>query len=751
MEAKSNAIIPIRLDVLGEDGKIIHASEFVKEKIVLGRILSADVRIDDPRVSRIHALIEVRNGGVLITDLASSHGTFVNGKKVVESKLAFGDTVKLGFVQIKVSQGSGVAMSSQPAFDGKPVFDGEATQLEIPREQVSREKDDKRKPSERRKKDAFPDENRMDERRDGDRRAEQRERTDRRAPVDPGSTPKLPEGVEKDRRSGMDRRTELDYERRLGDRRRGDRRVFDITSLERRIEDRRTRRSDDDLLPEELEKAFEAPGHARELEVTALWGDHILDVSNYFDPVILTVGEAPSNEYIIPSEGIPEEFPLVTVEEDGSAYLAFTEDMTGTVRARDKIYSLSDLREEKFVKRFADYYVVSLKQEDFAKVAIGNINFFMLYVRPAPRIKPAPMFENDAILVRTMIGSFLFLMLLLLGMSFIEPPKPVAIEMVPERIAKIVVKKRPKIPDAVVIKGAETKEGGSVKGEGGRAAEPEGKVGKPDAPQKPETPQAMAPKAAEKKPETPKPTPAKPEPAKVAAPAAAKPAPQRKVVDQQKAKKVGMLEALSRSGIQKDLKNLINNNSGAAGGFEDFDKAVVGMQGKSIEQTAGAGGKGLKGVDVGGGGKTIGIDGPSTKGLGRGYEGDGIGEGISGPGRLGQKGEHSVNIISENVQVLSGLPKDVINEVVQRHRSDIRACYDAALQRNPGLRGKIVVAFNIAPNGIVQSASVKESTLGDSAIGNCIVARVKSWIFPKPEAPVVTEVSAYPFYLNPAN
>jgi hypothetical protein len=212
-----------------------------------------------------------------------------------------------------------------------------------------------------------------------------------------------------------------------------------------------------------------------------------------------------------------------------------------------------------------------------------------------------------------------------------------------------------------------------------------------------------------------------------------------------------MLEALSRSGIQKDLKNLINSTTGASGGFEDFDKAVTGMKGKSIEQSAGAGGKGLKGVEAGGGGKTIGIDGPSTGGLGRGFEGDGIGEGISGPGRLGQKGEHSVNIVSENVQVLSGLPKDVINEVVQRHRSEIRACYDAALQRNPGLRGKIVVAFNIAPNGIVQTASVKENTLGDSAMGTCIIARVKSWVFPKPEAPVVTEVSAYPFYMNPAN
>jgi pSer/pThr/pTyr-binding forkhead associated (FHA) protein len=743
MEAKSNAVIPIRLDVVGKDGKILHASEFVKEKIVLGRILSADVRIDDPRVSRIHALVEVRNGALLVTDLASSHGTFVNGKKVVESRIEFGDTLKLGHIEVRVSKGSGVSMTSQPSFEGRPVFDGEATAVDIPRDAVESGSERRHTPTERRKRDAFPEESRFDERRDGERRTDQRGEERRKS--DPEKVT-LPPGVDKDRRSGMDRRTDLDYERRLGDRRRGDRRVFDITSLERRIEDRRSRRSDDDLLPEELEKAFEAPEHAREFEVTALWGDHILDVSNYFDPVVLTVGESPKNEYIIPSEGIPEEFPLITIEEDGSALLAFTEDMTGTVRARDKIYTLSDLREEKFVKRVSGFYIVSLKQEDFAKVSIGTINFFMLYVRPAPRVKPSPLFENDPILVRTMLGSFLLLLLLFVGMGFIEPPKPVVIDMVPERIAKIVIKKKPKIPDAVVVKGAEPLEGGSKMGVGGKAPEPEGEIGKQDAPKKPEKPQAMAPKTAEKKMEPPKPAP--PAPAK---PTPAPPKPERKVVDVQKAKKVGMLEALSRSGLQKDLKNLINSNSGASGGFEDFDKAVSGMKGQTIEQSAGAGGKGLKGVDAGGGGKTIGIDGPSTGGLGRGSSGDGIGEGISGPGRLGQKGEHSVNIVSENVQVLSGLPKDVINEVVQRHRSEIRACYDAALQRNPGLRGKIVVAFNIAPNGIVQTASVKENTLGDSGLGTCIIARVKSWVFPKPEAPVVTEVSAYPFYMNPAN
>lgn len=756
MDAKATSTIPVRLDVLGADGDVVHTSEFVKEKIVLGRILSADLRLDDPRVSRIHALIEIRGDAILVTDLASTHGTFVNGKKIVEATVNPGDTIKIGSVEIILQKGSGNVTPVHPVHTGRGASEGEATQVDIDRSSL-----DRRQRTDRRQWDAFPDEKRLNERRDGDRRIDQRQGQRRSKDDDlKGVTentnpdvklppPSAPDSKASERRNGKDRRVERDDERRVGSRRRGDRRVFDITSLERRIEDRRMRHGDDDILPEELEKAFETPDHARELEVTALWGDHILDVSNYYDPAVLSVGESPRNDYIIPSVGIPDEFPLVTIEEDGNAYLAFTGDMTGTVRARDKIYTIQQLKEEKFVKKNADYYVLGLKQDDFAKLNIGTVSFFILYVKPAPRIKPAPFFEKDALLMRTAIGSVLFMLLFFVAIAFVPNPKPVTIEMIPERFAKIVIKPRPKIPPAskntgIVAKGEENKQGGSVMGEGGRPMGEEGKLGKAELPDKKEVPQAVLPKSHPKE----KPTP--PNPSKQPAP----PTPQqRKVVDQNKIKSVGLLKAFAQGGVTKDLKALIDKGEGpdGTGGFDDFGKAVTGLRGKSIEEVGGAGGKGLKGVDVGGGGKTVGIDGPSTKGLGRGYHGDGIGEGISGPGRLGIKGESAISIISENVQVLSGLPKDVINAVVQRHRAEIRACYDAALQRNPGLRGKISIAFSIQPNGVVSYAGVKESTIGDSGLEGCITSRVRTWIFPKPEAPVVTEVTAYPFYLNPAN
>ncbi len=719
MEAKAQSTPPVRLDVLNKDGGVQYSAEFTKDKIVLGRVLSADLRLDDSRVSRIHALLEIRGSDLLITDLASTHGTFVNGEKIVESRLKFGDTIALGGVTLKLEKGSGQASNvGAPA----SATQGDRTQTSL---DIGLDFDsdtvvsDRRDSPDRRKQDTFQKERRSDDRRSGDRRVEQRKGERRKKDV-PINHP--------DRRvAGSERRKPREVERRVGDRRKNDRRVFDITSLERRIEDRRERKNDEDMLPEELEAAFVQPDHARELEVTALWGDHILDVSNYADPITLNVGEAPENQYIIPSEGIPYEFPLVTIGEDTTAHLAFTDQMTGTVRVRDSIYRLQDLPGEQFVRKSGGYYTVPLRQDDFAKVAIGNINFFILHVKPAPRVRPAPMLEKDGLLFRTMVGSALLTFLTILGLSFLPEPKPVTIEMIPERFAKIVIKKKPNI-DAI-IQDKMSMDGGSKMGEGAKAPKPEG-APMPAKENKEEKAAAYKQKSEQS--------------TKTAAPKKAAPTP-RKVVDAKNVQKVGLLEAFSASGLQNNVKQMLDKNVGV----DAFDKGLTSSRGGRY---GGSGqGMGLKGVDVGGGGNTIGIDGPSTKGMGGGMSGDGIGEGIDGPGRLGQKGEHSVSVVSENIQVLSGLPKDVINRIVQDNRGLIRRCYETARRRNPTLKGKVVISFKIDPNGHVTYADVKESTIGDSTLEQCIVARIRTLRFPKPEAPVETEVGSYPFYLNPVN
>jgi hypothetical protein len=69
---------------------------------VLGRSQDAEVTIlGDSNISRRHCRLEAVEGGWLLTDLGSSNGTLLNGKKAEMSLLRNGDLVELGRAQIR--------------------------------------------------------------------------------------------------------------------------------------------------------------------------------------------------------------------------------------------------------------------------------------------------------------------------------------------------------------------------------------------------------------------------------------------------------------------------------------------------------------------------------------------------------------------------------------------------------------------------------------------------------------------------
>lgn len=70
------------------------------DEILLGRHLSADIRFTDPSVSRYHAVLTVTNGVWSITDLNARSGTFVNDRRVHQSRLRAGDDICLGSTTI---------------------------------------------------------------------------------------------------------------------------------------------------------------------------------------------------------------------------------------------------------------------------------------------------------------------------------------------------------------------------------------------------------------------------------------------------------------------------------------------------------------------------------------------------------------------------------------------------------------------------------------------------------------------------
>jgi len=85
----------------------------------IGRSLAADIRFDDPTVSRRHALIVRQPDGLRVLDDRSLNGVFVNGERVEWSTLADGDEIVIGrhrlhFVDVPAISG----MRYSPASEG---------------------------------------------------------------------------------------------------------------------------------------------------------------------------------------------------------------------------------------------------------------------------------------------------------------------------------------------------------------------------------------------------------------------------------------------------------------------------------------------------------------------------------------------------------------------------------------------------------------------------------------------------------
>ena len=119
----------VRAALVAADGAI---HEIATGEITLGRSSACNVTADENAVSKVHARVERSSDQLLLEDLASSNGTFVNGSRVRTAVLRDGDTVELaGAARFKVVieqgevTGSGVYRVAAPAPEDAPRFSGE--------------------------------------------------------------------------------------------------------------------------------------------------------------------------------------------------------------------------------------------------------------------------------------------------------------------------------------------------------------------------------------------------------------------------------------------------------------------------------------------------------------------------------------------------------------------------------------------------------------------------------------------------
>jgi predicted nucleic acid-binding Zn-ribbon protein len=96
------------------DGDALQTVALTGETTRIGRTLSAEIRFDDPTVSRRHALLVQREDGLHVLDDRSLNGVFVDGERITSRLLHDGDEIVIGRHHLLVLLGTG---TQAPATD----------------------------------------------------------------------------------------------------------------------------------------------------------------------------------------------------------------------------------------------------------------------------------------------------------------------------------------------------------------------------------------------------------------------------------------------------------------------------------------------------------------------------------------------------------------------------------------------------------------------------------------------------------
>jgi predicted component of type VI protein secretion system len=102
--------------VISEKGGAERRETFDKNEINIGRVQGNDLMLPKGNVSKHHARLLFRDGRFIVTDLKSTNGTYVNGRKISQATIVReGDKIYIGDFVLRVETGAG---QQQPAADG---------------------------------------------------------------------------------------------------------------------------------------------------------------------------------------------------------------------------------------------------------------------------------------------------------------------------------------------------------------------------------------------------------------------------------------------------------------------------------------------------------------------------------------------------------------------------------------------------------------------------------------------------------
>ncbi|MEW6056208.1 MAG: TonB family protein [Bdellovibrionota bacterium] len=432
------------------------------------------------------------------------------------------------------------------------------------------------------------------------------------------------------------------------------------------------------------------------LEVGLFWGDQALELRTFTEGTAVTLGNQREATFgVTLADTNTEKAPFIIAKyEKGQLQLFIPSEATGIVWLGKELYALDALRHQDKNSDFSRVLNITLRIGDRAQIEFGELSLSFQFVQPT-YIAPVPLLQRVDKTFLRIFGSFFALYgVLFMASLLIEPEmKEKTLEDVPKEIRQVLfnagIENAMKRQRAAIGQLADNLKGGRAKGEEGKASANR---------------QAEQSKAAQKSP-----------PKNVASKNANAPA---QKVD---------LDAAFNSGKTTGIVNTVS----MAG------KPQVGNTAAAL--VGGGFARGTKGLGSGGGGQSVGI-GQLT--------GDSTGGGL-GAGDYGlspSKGKDISVAENDEIVILGGLDPEVIASIIRRYLPQIRHCYEQQLAVNPDLKGKVTVSFAITGDGSVKTASVAESSLRSAATEQCILAKIKTWSFPKPKGGGTVGVR-YPFLL----
>lgn len=457
----------------------------------------------------------------------------------------------------------------------------------------------------------------------------------------------------------------------------------------------------------------------------------VVDERSFLRREEIRVGSAPDNTFVLPGEDAPLSVPLF--RSTGTHYvLVFDAAVTGKLSVQDRVADLDLLREKGIAKRVDDHWELPLNPETKGKLVVGGATILFQFVTPAGAAPAAglPRSLKMTIWKRMDIPLLVALMFSLLsqggtiGSLHYWWEVSGKFQVRPKRESRFLERL------VVEVQFQKQEEEKAPKKDDKKPDEEESKNEIADS--KPEPPPPVKKVV---------PTPPREEP----------PEDPKTAEEQEIAKK----EIEYQKKVDKVRSSTILVHLQSTGGHVGEGTSApltTGATARKLEQAWEA-----QGVVVADGTTTNEFRGGPKK-----VEGDGetsyksIGKAdLAGP----KAGVVAVEAKNEEVKVktkiggslgegmgIGSVDKAAVAKVFMSRKTAIRYCYETVLRTAPDTDGKVTIQFTIGPAGRVTSVDVTQNSTGSDELANCIVAKVKGWVFPKPENGSVT--FAYPFVLS---